>query len=315
MLKRYAMRLRKWVRYASGASYQHQPQREGAFFVPGTLSGYFNDLRAKADFTGEMRDGVPVVRTDTMDAFFFPIVIFQWGLANWDLWLASDQQDDLRRNNVLAAANWAAGAVSADGGWECWTGLVRPVISPFSAMAQGEAASLLVRAHLIAPEAGYQQLARKAVDFMLQPGPQSLVRNWGDWYSLEEYPGDGMPAVLNGWCFALIGIEDLRLSTPDPLLDAARDRYAESLARALPKFDTGYWSRYNIGNNVASPFYHDLHIAQLRTLARIFPAQAAAYLETADRFDSYRARRICRSRAVAVKVAQKLMQPAVGEMA
>jgi len=133
----------------------------------------------------------------------------------------------------------------------------------------------------------------------------------GKWYSLEDYPGDGMHAVLNGWCFAPICVEDLRLAMPDPLLDAARDRNAGGLARVLPKLDAGYWSCYS----VASPLYHDLHIAQLRTSARIFPAQTAAYLATADQFESYRKHRPGRVRTVVVRVVQKLLQPAVGEMA
>lgn len=315
MLKRYLMRLGKWARYATGASYQHKPQNEGTRFVPGAIEGYFNDLRAKADFTGEMREEVPVVKTDTAEAFFFPIVIFQWGLANWDLWLDSGRNDNLRRANVLAAARWAARAIDAQGGWLCWTGLVRPVTSNYSAMAQGEGASLLVRAHEIEPEEGYLALAERAIAFMLTPGPQQLVRDWGDWKSLEEYPGNAMPAVLNGWCFALMGLEELSLVAPNQELCQARATYAEGLAKALPRFDTGYWSTYDLGGNLASPFYHNLHIAQLRSLARVFPEHASRFLEAADRFDRYRNSRICTLRAVGVKVVQKLLQPAVGEMA
>lgn len=308
------MRFRKWMRYAYGVSYQHYAQPEGVYFEPGKLEGYFNDLRAKAHFSGVMQNGVPVVSTDTTKEFFFPIVIFQWGLGNWDLWLESNRTDNLRLQNVLFAADWAARNISESGGWECWTGLQRPVTSNFSAMAQGEASSLLVRAHLIAPQRGYQRIARQAIAFMLGSGPQALVRDWGSWQSLEEYPGDGFPAVLNGWCFALMGIEDLRVSTLDPAVGLLVDSFAASLARALPQFDCGYWSRYSIGRSIASPFYHDLHIAQLRVLSRVFPKHSDEFLQTVRKFELYRSSLFCRTRAVAVKVRQKLSQVDLGEM-
>jgi len=49
---------------------------EGALFAPDTLNGYFNDICDKADFAGEMREGIAVVSTDTVDAFLLSIVIF-----------------------------------------------------------------------------------------------------------------------------------------------------------------------------------------------------------------------------------------------
>ena len=132
--------------------------------------------------------------------------------------------------------------------------------------------------------------------------------------SLEEYPGEAMRGVLNGWMFALMGVRDHALLTGDPAVMAAAERLAGDLARALPRFDTGYWSLYDLAGDVASPFYHDLHLAQLEALARAFPAQAAAFDAVRARFEAHKASRLKTAWAVAVKVRQKLGQADVGEM-
>lgn len=315
MFLRYALRFRKWFRYASGSSYQHVRQDQGAMFRPGVVEGYFNDLSHKAQWTGVMREGVPVVRTDTDPEFFFPIVIFQWGLGNWDLWLKSGRADQASLDNALAAAHWALAHQSPEGGWPCWTGLVRPTISPYSAMAQGQGVSLLARVAGVDQGAGYLDAASRAAQFMLHSGAHGLTRDHGGWTSLEEYPGDALPGVLNGWIFAIFGLYDLGLAKADPEVSAAAEKSAADLAQAVASYDIGYWSNYDLAGNIASPFYHDLHITQLRTLALSFPACAQTFDAVAARFDGYRQSRVKRAFSILVKIRQKLLQPAVGEMA
>ena len=312
-LRRYVMRLRKWSRYATGQSYQHVPQGIGKAFLPGQLHGYYNDLTGKAEWTGNTgRHGVPCVRTDTNPAYEFAIVIFQWGLGNWDSWLLEGKLQG--RTRLLDAARWAVDNIDARGGWECWRDLQRPTTSYYSAMAQGEGLSVLARAALIDPAGPWLTVARRACDFLLESGEAGLTRTFDGITSLEEYPGAAFPSVLNGWAFALVGVADLGLATGDAAIRGRAHELAQSLAQALPRYDTGYWSRYDIGRNIASPFYHDLHVAQLSALALMFPAQAVALDTIAARFDRYRQSRINRSRAIAVKVVQKLAQVQVGEM-
>jgi hypothetical protein len=312
--RRYAMRLRKWTRYATGQSYQHVPQGVGRAFSPGQLRGYFNDLTGKAQWTGNTgRHGVPAVRTDTNPAYEFAIVVFQWGLGNWDSWLLGDAPHG--RDRLFDAARWAVDTIDARGGWECWRDLQRPTISPYSAMAQGEGLSVLSRAASLDPDGPWLAAALRAYHFLMASGDAGLTRVFDGITALEEYPGAAFPSVLNGWAFALVGVVDLGIACGDPAIEATARDLAQSLARALPLYDTGYWSTYDIGRNIASPFYHDLHIAQLQALARIFPAQAPAFETMAARFDRYRRKRINRARAIAVKIAQKLGQAQVGEMA
>jgi len=51
----------RWARVLAGHSYYHQYQYLGKAFLPGELSGYYNDLTAKIRWTGCTDDeGVPV---------------------------------------------------------------------------------------------------------------------------------------------------------------------------------------------------------------------------------------------------------------
>jgi hypothetical protein len=311
--RRYWMRFHKWARYAAGNSYQHVPQGVGRAFVPGALQGYFNDLTGKAGWTGATgRFGVPLVKTDTAEKFAFPIVIFQWALGNWDLSLL--EADRSRLEPVLAAAKWAREAMTSEGGWACWTGLRRPTTSVYSAMAQGQGLSVLSRAAVMDPGGGWLDVADKAYRFMMESPGSGLLRVEGGIHYLEEYPGRAMQSVLNGWLFSLVGIYDYSLAKNDSELRGLAVNLARDLSTALHQYDTGFWSSYDLSGNIASPFYHRLHIAQLRAAADLFPEEGKAFNAQADRFAAYSKSRINTARAIFVKIIQKLRQADVGEM-
>lgn len=313
MLQRYTQRFIKWGRYARGTSYQHVPQEVGRCFAPGRLEGYFNDLTAKAAWSGKVGGGgIPLVDTDTTENFPFPIAIFQWALGHWDLWLLSERTDKRNLSNFQAAVTWALSAQSTDGGWYCWTGLQRPVSSPFSAMAQGEGLSVLTRAMTIDDRNDVRDAFDRAASFLLNEENELAVELDGRTH-LEEYPGGELLSVLNGWVFAIVGVYDAALAGDDASVTRL-PKLIGDLSRALPLFDTGFWSRYDLAGNLASPFYHRLHINQFRALALVFPEQAPSFLAFAQRLETYQKSRINVGRAVVQKVWQKLRQPAIGEM-
>jgi hypothetical protein len=94
---------------------------------------------------------------------------------------------------------------------------------------------------------------------------------------LQEYPTDPPAHVLNGWIFGLWGLYDAALAGPKWVADQAMAGFEDgvsTLARRLPKYQLpGGWSRYDLISaepiNVASPFYHHLHIQQLIALGRL----------------------------------------------
>ena len=179
-------------------------------------------------------------------------------------------------------------------------------------MAQGEGASLLTRLYLATRDERYAAAARRAVRAMSLPsdagGVQATLdgRPWP-----EEYPTAPPSFVLNGGIFALWGYYDVGAGLQDA--DAARafEQGADMLAANLHRWDTGYWSRYDLFPhpvlNVASSFYHALHTSQLEAMNVIAPRREFA--DTAKRFAGYAESRLSRNRAFARKVLFRLAVP------
>ena len=76
----------------------------------------------------------------------------------------------------------------------------------------------------------------------------------------------------------------------------------------LAEYDMGFWSLYEQSGTrlrmVASPFYHALHIVQLKVLHRLTGEKI--FLDYASRWDGYRQSRLKRTAALAYKAAFKL---------
>ena len=72
----------------------------------------------------------------------------------------------------------------------------------------------------------------------------------------------------------------------------------------------GYWSFYDRTGRIASPAYHELHIALLRVLSDI---TGNDYFQLfADRWENFSKIKRNRFRAIARKAIQKLKEPSEG---
>lgn len=305
----YRTLLRHWWDMAAGQSYWHMPQAEGTQFVPGTIAGYFNDLRGKAAWSGPVDpNGIPLVQINgTLQ--YFPTTSFQKGLGHWDLWLQSNRSDTEQFNAFEQMALWALRTRDERGGWRVpsWTGSSTCL---YSAMSQGEGVSLLCRAYSVTNREEYLFAAQDGAQLMLAPvAGGGTARHEKDGIILEETPLRHPQTILNGWIFALYGLYDLsQVSKEGPWRSALSETLA-ALNTMLPVFDAGFWSLYDSAGNLASPFYHRLHIAQLRVLQKTFPRHSECFGQSADRFEMQLARRTARIRAIAIKGYQKLRQP------
>jgi hypothetical protein len=179
-------------------------------------------------------------------------------------------------------------------------------------MAQGEAASLLVRLFRETADERYAGAAKRALKPLAIPtaegGARALIEGRP---FFEEYPTDPPSFVLNGAIFALWGYYDVWKAVDDEAARAAFEEGVAVLASELDRWDTGYWSRYDLFPhpivNVASPAYHALHITQLRALHGIAPSEHLA--DVAARFERYRGSPARRARALAQKVFFRLLVP------
>jgi hypothetical protein len=181
-----------------------------------------------------------------------------------------------------------------------------------SAMAQGEAASLLVRANAASGEGRIAEAARLALRPLGIPLSAGGVRaDLGSGFFLQEYPTDPPSHVLNGGIFALWGYHDVALGLGDA--DARRefDEGVDTLAKNIQRWDTGAWTRYDLFpflvTNLASSFYHHLHIDQLRAMQLIAPRPE--FEAAVERFERYRVSRARRMRAFAHKAVFRTLVP------
>jgi hypothetical protein len=182
----------------------------------------------------------------------------------------------------------------------------------FSAMAQGETASLLVRAAAALDRPEFAAAAERAMAPLLDDS-LGLVTATPDGPVLQEYPTNPPSHVLNGWIFALWGLYDAAMGLDSSPASEAFEAGTSALARRLPLYDARpRWSRYDLFPHrivqVASPFYQRLHVEQLRALARLRP-EHAAYTESADRWEYGLQSPLAVSCGVARKVAFRLLVP------
>ncbi len=305
----YRTLLRHWWDMATGQSYWHRPQAEGSLFVPGTIAGYFNDLRGKTTWSGPVDpSGIPLVQINgTLQ--YFPTTSLQKGLGHWDLWLQSNRTDTAQFNAFEQLAHWALRTRDERSGWRVpsWEG---SSTSLYSAMSQGEGVSLLCRAYSVTNLEEYLVAAQDAAQLMLAPvAAGGTARYEKEGIILEETPLRHPQTILNGWIFALYGLYDLSQVCKEDSWQSALSETLEALHTMLPVFDAGFWSLYDSDGNLASPFYHRLHIAQLRALQRTFPRHSECFRQSADRFELQLAKRAARIRAIAIKSYQKLRHP------
>jgi heparosan-N-sulfate-glucuronate 5-epimerase len=181
-----------------------------------------------------------------------------------------------------------------------------------SAMAQGQAASLLLRVYL---ETGRQELADSAL-LAMRPFDRRVERGGvtsviGKSLFAEEYPTTPASHVLNGAVFALWGVRDVAETLQDSSARRLHDDLFDGVVSTLSRFDLGTWSRYDLYPkppvNIASSFYHRLHISQLAALGSLYGD--SIFTTTAERFVSYEQRAELRIAAFMRKVAFRLRVP------
>jgi heparosan-N-sulfate-glucuronate 5-epimerase len=288
------------------------PTEVGAQIEPGSIRGYYVDLRFKAE-TPSWPPSWLKPREHQLH-----VATAQWALGAFERYLAGEGDEwlacALEAGRYLGDDLEQGGAL--DGAW--LHGMAMPhtyLLQPpwISAMAQGEGASLLVRLYAETGEEGFADAARRALKPLSIPVSKGGVRALlGGGPFFEEYPTEPSSFVLNGGIFAMWGCYDVGLGLGDSVAMQDFEDAVDTLARNIERWDTGYWSLYDLFPhpalpNVASAAYHALHITQLRAMQRIAPRKELE--ETAKRFEGYATERGNAARAFAVKSMFRLVNP------
>ncbi|XP_070619344.1 D-glucuronyl C5-epimerase isoform X2 [Erythrolamprus reginae] len=217
-------------------------------------------------------DNVTISTTAHMAAFFSAS---DWLVRN---------QDEKGGWPIMVTRKLGEGFKSLDPGW-------------YSAMAQGQAISTLIRAYLLTKDHAFLGSALRATaPYKLlseQHGVRAVFMNKYDWY--EEYPTSPSSFVLNGFMYSLIGLYDLKETAGEKMGKEAKllyDQGMASLKAMLPFYDTGSGTIYDLRHfmlgtapNLARWDYHTTHINQLQLLGTI--DNAPVFKEFVKRWKSY----------------------------
>jgi len=291
--------LKKWIKKYVLKTMTGFRQGVGQVYSVDEVKGYYNDLREKVTDAPLAENELPMNYIDTGEKIYFSIGIMQYGLGAYDLYLL--EKDETMKKKMFLCADWAVEHMHENGGWETFAHLFPD--HPYSAMAQGEGVSLLVRAYLESKEQKYLDAAKRAVYFMLVPVEEGGVSvHDGEDLVFKEYTE--RPIVLNGWIFALWGLLDYHKATGDETIKAAYEKTLATLERYIPHYDLGYWTRYDYSARIAAPAYHKLHMDQFTVLYELTGREI--YKTYLDKFQKYQDSIWCRNKAFVIKAFQKL---------
>lgn len=288
----------------TGQSVWHVNQDLGRCFSKDEIRGYYNNMTEKVTKMPELlgNDELPQLEVGNDKKVYFPVAIFQFGLGAYDLYLQTS--DDRYERKFIQCTKWAFEHQDDQGRWNNFSHIFPD--APYGAMAQGEGTSLLVRAYQYTKDAKYLDAAKKALDFMLLSIEEGGTTKYeGDNAYLMEYTFKGM--VLNGAIFAWWGLFDYVLATNDKgkYLEAQKQTL-QSIIRILPKFTNSYWSIYSLDGLMASPFYHHLHIAQMRAMFQL--TEEELFSMYAEKWEKNERNPISKMRAFIIKAIQKLTE-------
>ena len=213
--------------------------------------------------------------------------------------LSSNEYED----NFIRASQFLLQTQDSEGGWP--VSVTRKlangdlILKPgwYSAMAQGQAISVLTRMYRWSGQVKYLKAASRAIDLFYRTSSEGGVRahfmNKYPWY--EEYPTTPSSFVLNGFIYSLFGLYDLMDTCDIDDCRGAKNLFhdgIQSLKAMIPLYDTGSGTLYDLRHvslhgppNLARWDYHTTHIDQLLFLNTII--DDLYFQTTAKRWISY----------------------------
>lgn len=295
--------IKRWYLMLTGQSVYHVNQSIGEYFHKDDIRGYYNNMMEKVLKAPEFVDSdeMPFLKLDEGKLFYFPVGVFQYAFGLLDLYYKTSDNRYLLK--FKKCADWTIDRQLESGAWDNFSYYYPN--NPYGAMAQGEGASLLIRAYKLFNEDYYLMAAKRALDFMLIDSKNGGCTSYEDGQVvLLEYPH--RKAVMNGWIFAWWGLYDYVLISDDNYYKEILERSCKSLIGILHKFKNKYWSVYDLEGRIASPFYHNLHIAQMQAMYVLTGKEI--FNEYAILWSCQQKNLVCKSYAFIKKVFQKIIE-------
>jgi len=252
----------------------HQKHTAEPFFLDPARSFYF-DVRSRAVYPGKTIEELPIVvygRTP----FVNPVSAAQLGLGLLQLFWASNDEAYLVQATKVADSLLKT-AQPADQGL-IWSYPISKLGQTHwrSALAQGQAASFLLRVGMLSHRAAYIHSAVKLLEpfwWDIKAGGVRTTLAGGVWF--EEFCIDPPPFTLNGFIISLLALRDAHVVTREAKYNDLFVDAVNTLTNVCKLFDVRGWSKYDLTSvhygpvklyNAASPYYHRFHIELLKII-------------------------------------------------
>jgi hypothetical protein len=306
-----------------------------------TGSQYFMRFQGKAAYPGPFDEAhVPLLDyKGDIGRQHNPIAIAQYGLARFNRWCDADAVAD--RMAWLRIARWLERSMLPNAwGVPVWMHQFdwpyRQLLKApwYSGLAQGNGLSLLTRAARTTGDRGFASAAHRAFESMrldVKSGGVIATDDKGNTW-IEEYLVDPPSHILNGFIWALWGVYDYAKWSGSDEARRLFEACAATIEDVLPEYDTGRWSLYELpacpepsrgarpepgrgacpepgrgaggAPMLASRYYHQLHIVQLRVMERM--TGNPSFGAVANRWQRYLESPVKRTRAFVEKAAFKI---------
>ena len=282
------------------------------------LGQYYMPFHYKADYSGQYdENGIPMLDYHgKIGLQYNPIAIAQYGLGNYNLWC--DTHNESRFQKFISASDWLVdNLVKNRYGLSLWMHHFDfeyrdKLVSPwYSGLAQGLGLSVLLRAFRESSKQVYLDTHQKAWVSMtktIESGGVIDIDKEGN-YWIEEYIVNPPTHILNGFIWALWGVYDTWKFLDSSEAEDLFNKCCKTLELNLEKYDSGYWSLYEQSGTrmkmLASPFYHNLHIIQLKIINLL--TKKSIFQQIAGEWENYMHNPINRYRAIVYKGLFKLI--------
>ncbi|WP_337864981.1 D-glucuronyl C5-epimerase family protein [Ignavibacterium sp.] len=294
------------------ATYWHTITRCAIDSKPNQLGRYYLNFESKLNYPEKMdSNGIPFWKTDNEPYFHHPIVIAQYALGIFEHLYQKNFSDKELEKKFLLQAEWLKNNFVENDCGKIWNiyydiplyGIKKPW---YSALAQGEAVSVLTRSYLLTKDESYLSLAEDAIEpFFIDVSKGGLLAYFNSLPIYEEYPSKiKTVGVLNGFIFSLFGLYDLQITIQSKKSTELFQQGIDSLKKLLPYYDTGYWARYYLFDYpkeyVASFTYISIMYEQLKSL--YYLTGEKIFLDYSLKWENYAHNRINKLRALLKKI-------------
>lgn len=230
------------------------------------------------------KDGIPLNTTyiDVKEKklHYYPISIGQYGLSIFNSYLNSHSKD--KKKHFLRITDWFYENRIEDDKLGCYwlTDVPKPEYNVSkawkSAFSQSRALSIMMRAWQITNDEKYLYACEKALIPLLtsvENGGVAVNNNEKDTI-YEEYVAEKPTRVIDGHIFSLLGVYDFIRATKHLNSESYKqainifDKGIEGLLTLLPKYDMGYWIRFNICDLPSYPKNDPCTIGYLRLVIK-----------------------------------------------